>query len=139
MKHKILTMYFLLNFLLVFVAVAPVSAENLPNKVDKAFCAKMIRFGDEAYQRSRYLDAKEYFRKAIKADPSSTQAWKKYDLAVLYSLAEKTNQNLKIFEPGVSDQNLQLNKHPADNLITPINNDKEQVKEEEQEYEFEGC
>jgi Tfp pilus assembly protein PilF len=46
---------------------------------DKELCARMLRFGNEAYARGKYLDAKEYFRKAVKADPTSLKAWRYYD------------------------------------------------------------
>jgi hypothetical protein len=69
---------------------------------DKAFCAKMIRFGEEAYARGKYLDAKEYFRKAIQADPTSQKAWGYYDLAAIFALAEKAEQNAALIAPGVS-------------------------------------
>jgi len=56
---------------------------------DKALCAKMLRFGKEAYMRGKYLDAKEYFRKAIQADPTSQTAWRYYEQAVIFGLAER--------------------------------------------------
>ena len=56
---------------------------------DKVQCAKMIRFGKQAYMRGKYLDAKEYFRKAVQADPQSALAWQYYDLASVFALAEK--------------------------------------------------
>lgn len=71
---------------------------------DKALCAEMIRFGVQSYQRSRYLDAKEYFRKAIQADPSSAAAWRHYDLAVIYALAEKVNKDNRLIAPDTSPQ-----------------------------------
>jgi len=71
---------------------------------DKALCAEMIRFGLQSYQRSKYLDAKEYFRKAIQADPSSADAWRHYDLAVVYALAEKVNKDTGLIAPDVSPQ-----------------------------------
>lgn len=70
----------------------------------KALCAEMIRFGVQSYQRSKYLDAKEYFRKAIQADPSSAEAWRRYDLAVIYALAEKVNKDTGLIAPDVSPQ-----------------------------------
>jgi hypothetical protein len=69
---------------------------------DKALCAKMLRFGEEAYSRGKYLDAKEYFRKAIQADPTSQKAWGYYDLAAIFALAEKAEQNTELVAPGVS-------------------------------------
>jgi hypothetical protein len=69
---------------------------------DKALCARMLRFGQEAYGRGKYLDAKEYFRKAIIADPASMKAWRYYDQAVIFGLAEKVEKNANLVLPDVS-------------------------------------
>ena len=69
---------------------------------DKALSARMIRFGQEAYARGKYLDAKEYFRKAVKADPTSLKAWRFYDQAVIFGLAEKVEKNANLVLPDVS-------------------------------------
>ena len=71
---------------------------------DKALCAKMLQFGKEAYQRGKYLDAKEYFRKAVQADPASEVAWHYYDLAAVFALAEKVEKNADLLTPGVSSR-----------------------------------
>lgn len=69
---------------------------------DKELCARMLRFGEEAYARGKYLDAKEYFRKAVKADPTSLTAWRYYDYAVIFGLAEKVEKNANLVLPDVS-------------------------------------
>ena len=69
---------------------------------DKELCARMLRFGNEAYARGKYLDAKEYFRKAVKADPTSLKAWRYYDQAVIFGLAEKVEKNANLILPDVS-------------------------------------
>lgn len=69
---------------------------------DQALCARMLRFGKESYARGKYLDAKEYFRKAVKADPTSLIAWRYYDQAVIFGLAEKVEKNAKLVFPDVS-------------------------------------
>lgn len=56
---------------------------------NKALYAKILRFGKEAYMRARYLDAKQYFRKAVQADPTSQTPWRYYDQAVIFGLAER--------------------------------------------------
>ena len=71
---------------------------------DKALCAKMLRFGKESYQRGKYLDAKEYFRKAVQADPTSKVAWHYYDIATVFALAEKVEKNAGLLAPGVSSR-----------------------------------
>ncbi|MBW1781161.1 MAG: hypothetical protein JRL30_10520 [Deltaproteobacteria bacterium] len=77
-------------------------SQNVSFAADKAFCAKMIRFGQQSYQRGKFLDAKEYFRKAVQADPASTVAWKHYDLSVISALAEKLNKDTALIAPDVS-------------------------------------
>jgi len=62
----------------------------------------MLRFGKEAYARGKYLDAKEYFRKAVKADPTSLTAWRYYDQTVIFGLAEKVEKNANLVLPDVS-------------------------------------
>jgi tetratricopeptide (TPR) repeat protein len=71
---------------------------------DKALCEKMIRSGKEAYSRGKYLDAKEYFRKAVQADPGSKTAWRYYDQAVIFALAERVERNSGLTLPGVSQR-----------------------------------
>jgi hypothetical protein len=71
---------------------------------DKALCAKMLRFGKEAYQRAKYLDAKEYFRKAVQADPTSLVAWRYYDQALIFALAEKVEKDASLVLPDVSSR-----------------------------------
>ncbi len=71
---------------------------------DKALCAQMIRFGKQSYQRGKFLDAKEYFRRAVQADPASPVAWRHYDLSVISALAEKVNKDTGLIAPDVSPQ-----------------------------------
>ncbi|MDQ1334922.1 MAG: hypothetical protein QG552_1872 [Thermodesulfobacteriota bacterium] len=94
---------FLLSALLFLPQNAPASDAKGPSP-DKALCDEMIRFGKQSYERGKYLDAKEYFRKAVQADPSSTEAWRHYDLAVIHALAEKVNKDKALIAPGVSPQ-----------------------------------
>jgi hypothetical protein len=72
--------------------------------VDEALCAKMLAFGKQAYTRGKYLDAKEYFRRAVMADPTSMKAWSFYDLASTFALAEKVEQNADLIAPGTSSR-----------------------------------
>jgi TPR repeat protein len=94
---------FLLSTILIFPwnALAEDAAASAPEKKQ---CAEMIRFGKQSYERGKYLDAKEYFRKAVQADPSSSAAWRHYDLAVIYALAEKVNKNTDLIAPDASPQ-----------------------------------
>ncbi|MDH3357212.1 MAG: hypothetical protein OEM06_07115, partial [Desulfobacteraceae bacterium] len=103
MKPKYIASIILVFFLTIFYFVPTHTMaqgpENFPP--DKELSAKMLRFGMEAYARGKYLDAKEYFRKAIKADPASIKAWLYYDQAVIFGLAEKVEKNANIILPDV--------------------------------------
>ena len=94
---------FLLAVLLPWTVAAEEPKAMVP---DKELCAKMLRFGKEAYMRGKYLDAKEYFRKAVQADPTSETAWQHYDLAAIFALAEKVEKNADLVAPDVSAREL---------------------------------
>lgn len=104
MKAKLISLVIFTFFLtIIFYASGSVSAQEPANcPPDKALCAKMLRFGKQAYARGKYLDAKEYFRNAVKADPSSITAWRYYDQSVIFGLAEKVEKNGKLILPDVS-------------------------------------
>ena len=87
--------------------------EPSPKAVDKSICSEMIRHGQEAYQRGKYLDAKEYFRKAVQADPTSTAAWTYYDQAVIFALAEKVEKNANLVMPDTSTRSERQAAAPA--------------------------
>lgn len=57
--------------------------------VDKDACAEKIRFGREAFDRGQFNQAKQHFRQAVQADPTSNTAWAFYDLSVMYGVAEQ--------------------------------------------------
>lgn len=82
--------------------------------IDKALCADLIRHGKEAYMRGKYLDAKEYFRKATVADPENRKAWKYYDQTVIFALAEKVEKNSGLLMPDVST------RKEGDSILTPL-------------------
>ncbi len=90
---------------MVSVAFLPRTARTAEPKAvlpDKTHCGEMIRFGKQAYDRGKFLDAKAYFRQAVEADTTSTAAWRYYDLSVVSALAEKANKNTELLAPDVS-------------------------------------
>jgi hypothetical protein len=107
---------------------------------DKALCAKMLRFGKEAYMRGRYLDAKEYFRKAVQADPTSQTAWRYYDQAVIFGLAERVEKDAGLLMPGPSQRSEQV--APPSSAGAPPSVPPAPQTKEETEFkivEDEGC
>lgn len=135
---KSISFFTFLAFLLALVFINPnpcLSQDPSPSDADKALCGKMLRFGKEAYMRGKYLDAKEYFRKAIKADPGSMEAWIFYDQTVIFALAEKVEKKADLVLPDTSTR-----KETA-SLGTPPPPEPE-PKEEKIEFkivEDEGC
>jgi hypothetical protein len=106
MKHRLCYVTltgFLLSIMLFFPWNA-FSEDGATSAAGKKRSAEMIRFGKQAYERGKFLDAKEYFRKAVQADPASTAAWRHYDLSVIHALAEKVNKNTGLIAPDVSPQ-----------------------------------
>jgi rhodanese-related sulfurtransferase len=75
---------------------------------DSNLCARMIRHGQTAFERRRYREAKKLFWKAILADPTSKLAWRSYDMAVVFALAERAENDpscigapdVPVTEPG---------------------------------------
>lgn len=101
--YSLIAVFFLLT--IIFSASTHIHAQEPANcPPDKELCARMLRFGQEAYARGKYLDAKEYFRKAVKADPTSLKAWRYYDQAVIFGLAEKVEKNANLVLPDVSSR-----------------------------------
>ncbi len=132
---KSLTGLFLMLFLLFPPAVpAEGSSQKGP---DKAFCAKMIQHGQGAYQQGKYLDAKEYFRKAVQADPSSVSAWAYYDQAVIFALAEKVEKEANLTMPDASTRSGQQVGAPT--AKTPPPKPKPKKKRALPVEEDEGC
>ncbi len=77
-------------------------AEKNVSSEKKQLCQKMLRLGQQCYWRGRYLDAKQFFKKAIEADPTNEKAWRFYDLATIFALAEKVEKNQGLIAPDVS-------------------------------------
>ncbi len=96
------TMFLLLISVFLFSLFSPVCGEEQAIHIDKPLYDKMIRFGLQEHKRKKYLNAKEFFKKAIVADPTSDIVWKYYDLSVVFALAEKVNNNQSLIKPGVS-------------------------------------
>jgi len=129
MKHGILCFTLMASILSAFIFLP----QNAP--AQEALCAEMIRFGKQSYQRGKFLDAKEYFRRAVQADPASPLAWRHYDLSVISALAEKVNKDTGLIAPDVSPQGAS----PAKTSAPPPPAPKPSKKEKFVIVEDEGC
>ena len=129
-------------FICLITPVAFGNKDNSGSKQNKELCEKMLRLGQESYWRGRYLDAKQYFKKAIKADPSNEKAWRFYDLASIFALAEKVEKNQGLIAPDVS---VRKEIPPSGTQVsTPeVEKPKQQIQpKQEEEFvieEDEGC
>ncbi len=110
-----------------------------PTAQDREYCAIMIRFGKEAFQRGRYLDAKQFFRQAIEADRTNSKVWLYYDRTVIFALAEKVEQGSSLLAPGrslsSSENTSPVQTEQAALPLVPL----AESEEEEDEEEEEGC
>lgn len=93
--------YFLVTVLFCLTPYA-FAQEPTPRAPDKALCARMLRWGQQSYERGRYAEAKGYFRQAVQADPSSMSAWRYYDRATILALAHKVEKDASLTAPDVS-------------------------------------
>jgi hypothetical protein len=89
--------------------------------VDPELCALMLRKGREAFSRARYGEARDFFRKAVQADPASQKAWSNYDLAQLYAVAEQFRNHGRIIASTAPppEQAAELTPAPAA-PVTPV-------------------
>lgn len=130
--------FILVFFLLVSVALLPriARAEN-PKAIgpDKARCGELIRFGKQAYDRGKFLDAKSYFRQAVQADSTSDVAWHYYDLSVVSALAEKVHKDSDLLAPDVSERGQVQPSSGAASPPPPVPVKKKEIPVEEDE----GC
>ncbi len=134
MKNRI-PGFILVLLLLVSVVFLPQTAraEN-PTAIvpDKARCGEMIRFGKQAYDRGKFLDAKSYFRQAVQADAASDMAWHYYDLSVVSALAEKVNKDSDLLAPDVSERGqIQPSSGAASPPPKPVKKKRIPVEEDE--------
>jgi tetratricopeptide (TPR) repeat protein len=75
---------------------------------DPQFCERLIRFGQVAYNRGQFPEAKHFFQKAITVDPANSAAWRKYNMALLAIISARVEKDpgfLPQFslQPGNSD------------------------------------
>jgi outer membrane biosynthesis protein TonB len=102
-------------------AYAQQSKSGQAYTLDPEVCALMLRKGKESFARARYNEAKDLFRKAIQADPTSQKAWSYYDLAQMYSVAEQFKNHGRIVQssaptPEKTAESLQPQPAP---VVTP--------------------
>jgi hypothetical protein len=112
------SMILLLVFVLSGTAAAVYAQDSSSDK--KALCARMLQFGKEAYMRGKYLDAKEYFRKAVQADPSNQSAWRFYDQSVIFALAEKVEKDTRLILPDTSVRHEAPSSTPSPVPASPV-------------------
>ena len=77
-------------------ANAQTSGAGQAIQVDPERSALMLRKGQESFSRSKFNEAKEFFRKAVQADPTSQKAWSYYDLSLFYTVGEQYKNHGKV-------------------------------------------
>jgi hypothetical protein len=69
---------------------------NAQTSLNPERSALMLRKGQESFSRSKFNEAKEFFRKAVQADPTSQKAWSYYDLSLFYTVGEQYKNHGKV-------------------------------------------
>ncbi len=77
-------------------ANAQTSGAGQAIQVDPERSAMLVRKGQESFSRSKFNEAKDFFRKAVQADPTSQKAWSYYDLSIFYTVGEQYKNHGKI-------------------------------------------
>jgi Tfp pilus assembly protein PilF len=71
-------------------SVAAVAASQIdPEEPNRALSDQLIRFGQVAFDRGQYAEARHFFQKAITVDPGYASAWKKYNMALIAQISAK--------------------------------------------------
>lgn len=86
---------------------------------DQQLYDRLIRFGQVAFDRGQFAEAKHFFQKAITVDPGNTLAWKRYNMALIALISDRVQTDpgfLPEFSsgPGVSDTPRQMSTETAD-------------------------
>ena len=104
---------------------------------DYEYCASLIRFCKEAFQRGRYLDAKQFFRQAIEADRTNYKSWLYYDRTMIFALEEKMEQGSSLLATGrslsSSENTAPVQTEQAALPLVPLAESEEEEEEEEEE------
>lgn len=75
-------------------SVAAVASSSVDEEEpNRALCDQLIRFGQVAFDRGQYGEAKHFFQKAITVDPGHGAAWKKYNMALLAQISSKVQSD----------------------------------------------
>jgi hypothetical protein len=77
-------------------ANAQTSGSGQALQVDPERSALMLRKGQESFSRSKFNEAKDFFRKAVQTDPTSPKAWSYYDLSLFYTVGEQYKNHGKV-------------------------------------------
>jgi tetratricopeptide (TPR) repeat protein len=84
------------------ISVAAVASSQVDQEEpNRPLCDQLIRFGQVAFDRGQYAEAKHFFQKAITVDPGHALAWKKYNTALIAQISAKV-QNDPGFLPDFS-------------------------------------
>jgi hypothetical protein len=76
---------------------------------DRPLCERLIRFGQVAFDRGQFVEAKHFFQKAITVDPGYILAWKKYDMALLALISAKVETDPSFLPDFSSDTDIPPN------------------------------
>lgn len=89
-----------------YFQLAPAAAhvpQTTPSDQTLQMCERLIRFGQTAYDRGQFAEAKHFFQKAITVYPAHAAAWKKYNMALLSLISAKVETDPAFLPDPPSD------------------------------------
>lgn len=82
------------------VAQAP---RTIPSDQALQLCERLIRFGQTAYDRRQFGEARHFFQQAITVYPAHAAAWKKYNMALLSLISARVETDPAFLPAAPSD------------------------------------
>ena len=101
-------------------AKAQTSRAGQAFQADPELCALMLRKGKESFSRTKYNEAKDFFRKAVQADPTSQKAWSYYDLSLFYTVGEQYKNHGKVVLSTAPQSEAVLEATPPSAPAVPV-------------------
>ena len=93
-------------FVAQYFQLAPAAAHApraTPSDQALQLCERLIRFGQTAYDRRQFGEAKHFFQQAITVYPAHAAAWKKYNMALLSLISAKVETDPAFLPASPSD------------------------------------
>jgi hypothetical protein len=103
-RNRHLTVMMWLSFLIVFAVVLVFLSDLRPivTTPEPVNPERLVRLGNEAFDRKNYPEAQKAYQQAIQAGISQMEIWRRYDRALLMKVFHQTGMESELLNPGNS-------------------------------------